>query len=144
MYSNLRNKIAEGNYQLADMQYRVKKFYALGDLNEEQLDELLSLSQENATADAERPETLTLLQELAARVTALENKLTTQGDSETDQTDYEKWTAWDGISNKYQYGAIVTHNDKLWESVFNGQNVWEPGTVGTENLWVVYTPETTE
>ena len=143
MYTILRNRISEGKYQLADMQYRVKKLYALGDLTEAQMDELLVLSQENATADAERPETLALLQELAARVEALEKKLE-QEDTETEPSGHETWAAWDGISDKYQHGAIVSHNGQLWQSVYNGQNVWEPGVAGTENLWVAYTPETEE
>ena len=120
----------------------MKKLYALGDLTEEQLDELLTLSQKNVSADAERPEMLIMLQELAARVEAVEKKLTAQEDTETEQPEYEAWAAWDGISDKYQSGAIVSHNGKLWQSVFNGQNVWEPGTAGTESLWVEYTPET--
>ena len=31
-------------------------------------------------------------------------------------------------------GAIVTHSGKVLESVFEGQNVWEPGAVGI-NFW---------
>lgn len=143
MYKSLKNRITAGGYQLTDVQSRIKRLFATGDLTEEQMDELLVLSQENATADAERPETLIMLQELAARVETLEKKLA-QGDTETETSDYEDWTAWDGISDKYQYGAIVSHNDQLWKSVYNGQNVWEPGIAGTESLWVAYTLETGE
>lgn len=142
MYNIFKNRIAAGGYQLADIQYRMKKLYALGDLTEEQLDELLILSQKNVSADAERPEILAMLQKLDARVTVVEKKLTAQEDTEAEQPEYEAWAAWDGISDKYQYGAIVSHNGKLWQSVFNGQNVWEPGTAGTESLWAEYTQET--
>jgi hypothetical protein len=31
----------------------------------------------------------------------------------------------------------VTHKGKVWISTFNGQNVWEPGTVG-EQFWKEY------
>lgn len=37
-------------------------------------------------------------------------------------------------TNPYKKGDIVTHKDKTWESLVDG-NVWEPGTVGTETLW---------
>lgn len=34
----------------------------------------------------------------------------------------------------YHLGDKVKHNDKTWESTADN-NVWEPGTPGTENLW---------
>ena len=45
-----------------------------------------------------------------------------------------EWKPWDGISKDYAYGAIVSHNGQLWESVYNGQNVWEPGS--GDSLWI--------
>ena len=59
----------------------------------------------------------------------------------TEPSDYDDWQAWDGISDKYQYGAIVRHTGKLWFSNYKGQNVWEPGAPGTETLWVEYKEE---
>ena len=144
MYQIFKNRIAAGGYQLADIQNKAKKLYAMGELTDEQLDELMALSQQNATAEAERPEALAMLQRLTERVEALEKKLAAQDDTETETPEYEVWRPWDGISNKYQKGAVVSHGDKLWRSVFDGQNVWEPGTAGTENLWVEYAPETEE
>ena len=43
------------------------------------------------------------------------------------------WVAGDGISDKYQLGAEVTHNGLTWTSTHNGQNTWAPGVFG----WVV-------
>lgn len=40
-----------------------------------------------------------------------------------------------GPENAYQLGDKVTHNGKTWESIYDGDNVWEPGAVGTESLW---------
>ena len=40
-----------------------------------------------------------------------------------------------GPENAYQLGDKVTHNGKTWESTFDGDNVWEPGVVGTEACW---------
>lgn len=37
-------------------------------------------------------------------------------------------------ANPYMKGDKVTHNEKTWESLVDN-NVWEPGTVGTETLW---------
>lgn len=40
-----------------------------------------------------------------------------------------------GSNNAYKQGDQVEHNGKVWESQIDN-NVWEPGIVGTESLWV--------
>ncbi len=142
MYNIFKSRIESGGYKLADIQHRVKKLYALGDLTDQQLDELLIMAQQYASADAERPEALALIQNLANRVEALEKKQAGEDSPEGEMPEYEVWTPWNGISDKYQPGAIVSHNGQLWQSVHSGQNTWEPGSVGTESLWVKYSPET--
>ena len=137
MYNVLKAVISAGGYKLSEIQYKVKKLYATGDLTEEQMDELLALASGGISADAERPEVLEMLKSLSDRIEVLEKKLT-PGDDPEEPAEYEKWQPWDGISNKYQYGAIVSHGGKLWQSNYEGQNVWEPGAPGTETLWVVY------
>ena len=53
------------------------------------------------------------------------------------------WKPWSGVPGSgYQQGDKVTHNGKTWESNFAGENVWEPGTLGTENLWIEVTEAT--
>lgn len=37
-------------------------------------------------------------------------------------------------TNPYMTGDKVKHNGKTWESLVDN-NVWEPGTSGTESLW---------
>ena len=144
MYQILKNRITAGGFQLTDIQRKARKLYAMGELTDEQLDELIALSQQNASPEAEQPETLAMLRNLAARVAAIEKKMAPQADPETELPEYEAWEPWDGISDKHQMGAVVSHKGSLWQSLYEGQNVWEPGTAGTENLWVEYTPETEE
>ena len=138
MYEIIKNVIAAGGYKLAEIQYKIKKLYVIGDLNEEQTDELLTLASAGISTDAERPEIMAMLKSLADRISTLEAANIPGEDTGTgvgtEQT--EAWKPWDGISDKYQKGAVVTHNGITWESVFTGQNVWEPGAAGTENLWV--------
>lgn len=134
MYEIIKNVITAGGYKLDEIQRKVKKLYVWGDLTEAQADELLAMAAEGVSADAERPEIMAMLLSLAGRVATLE---AAQRPGEGGSTEgAEAWTQWDGISDKYQKGAIVTHNGITWESVFNGQNVWEPGAAGTETLWV--------
>jgi hypothetical protein len=41
-------------------------------------------------------------------------------------------------SRMYQYGAFVTHDGRVWESLHPGLNHWTPGTQGA--MWVDRTP----
>ena len=149
MYEMIKSAIAHGGYRLADMRNRINKLFLQGGLTEEQLDELLSLASGGASADAERPETLVLVQTLAREIDALKERVNALENRENEgsgedgadapeppATTYPDWKPWDGISKDYQQGAIVSHNGELWKSIFAGQNVWEPSTVGTESLWV--------
>ena len=130
MYEIIKSVISKRGYKLAEVQHKIKKLYVLGDLTEEQADKLLTLASNGASTDAERPETIAMLQSLADRVKALEDKLA-DGQTGTEGTDeYPVWKAWDGVSTDYQQGAIVSHNGKLWKSTVEGQNVWEPGVYG--------------
>lgn len=139
MINVMKSVIANGGYKLTEIQRKVKKLYLIGDISESQMDELLHLAAEGVCAEAERPEMTEIvrtlaeqIESLAARISALEG-----GEAETEKS-YPAWMPWNGISKNYPQGAIVSHNEKLWISVFNGQNVWEPNTVGAD-FWVPYT-----
>lgn len=151
MFEVLKSVITAGGFKLADIQYKIKKLYALGDLAEEQMDELLMMASGRVSTDAERPETIIMFKNLSERMDDLEARLDKlEGNTEEEPganpevTVYPKWEQWDGISNKYQPGAIVDHKDELWESIFKGQNVWEPGAPGTESMWIKYVQKVEE
>lgn len=144
MFEVIKTVISAGGYKLAEIQHKVKKLYVIGDLTESQMDELLTLAAGGVSTDAERPGNLTLIENLAMEVEALKDRVAAlEGNKDdeagSDAEEYPVWKAWDGISKDYQEGAIVSHNGELWESVFAGQNVWEPGASGTDFLWVKYT-----
>ena len=44
------------------------------------------------------------------------------------------WKQPAGSTDAYNTGDKVKHNGLVWESLIDG-NVWEPGAVGSENLW---------
>lgn len=49
---------------------------------------------------------------------------------------YPAWVQPTGAHDAYALGDKVSHNDKNWESMHDGANVWEPGGVGIgENIW---------
>lgn len=136
MYNALSNAITYQEYTLPEITKRINTMYCLGHITDEQRSELQKLAVEHLSIETERPEWAEVALSLAQRVTALEAL-----HAAADATDYPQWRKWDGVSTDYQQGAVVSHNGKLWESVYSGQNVWEPGTLGTESMWVEYAPE---
>lgn len=139
MFDIIKSVISDGGYKLTEIQHKIKKLYMLGDLTEAQMEELLALASGGVSTDAERPETLKLIQTLSDKITALEDRvkaLEGSGDDE-EHPEHPAWKPWDGISSDYQKGSVVSHNGKFWLSVLANQNVWEPGTVG-EDFWIIY------
>ena len=49
--------------------------------------------------------------------------------------EYPAWSQPVGAHDAYNTGDKVSHNGKHWTSDVDN-NVWEPGTAGTENLWI--------
>ena len=153
IYNTLWQMIQTGDYHLVDVLNRIDVLYAAGQLSTEERSELITEANANATPEAELPETQEQLEYLAGLITALtgrveaiEEQLSTGGTTdpgeEPDVPSYPDWTRpIAGLSEDYQYGAIVSHNGKLWQNVYQyGQNVWEPGVVD-ERYWVEYTEE---
>lgn len=140
MYTVLKSVIRAGDYKLEDIRYKVRKLYATGSLTEEQMDQLLEEANQGVSADAERPDTLAMLKTLSDRVDALEKEIAAMKEPATEPEAIEAWKPWDGLSDQYQYGAVVSHKGKLWISTYQGQNVWEPGTVD-DRFWAEHTEE---
>lgn len=143
MKKYLMREIMNGE-KLTVMQDRINKAAANGMISMEDKAELDKALHAKANPNDNRPDVYEMVKALEARVKVLEDNagVTVQPEQdETNQTEYETWKPWDGISDKYQQGAIVYHpgTGKLWESTFAGQNTWEPGTIGTEALWREYT-----
>jgi len=136
MFEIFKSMISAGGYKLTEIQHKIKKLHLLGDLSEEEMDDLLAMASRGVSSDAERPETLDMIESLFEKISALEERVKALEGGEPDAPEYPDWKPWDGISKDYQLGAIVTHNGELWESVFEGQNVWEPGALGTDSMWV--------
>ena len=137
MYDMILRIITSGDYQLADITNKINTMWITGNLTDEQRDNLLSQAEENLDPETERPEILQMIKNLAGEVSDLNQRVAVL-EGKTEDTGYPEWVPWDGLSSDYQYGAIVSHNGKLWQSNYSGQNVWEPGTVGTESLWEEY------
>lgn len=144
MYKIIETAILTGGYDLQAMASKIDAMYAADRLTADEWQKLRKLCLDHLRPEDTRPELQQQLEYLAARVTALEAKVAalTGGASGGTEADYEDWVQpIAGLTDKYQHGAIVRHNGVLWQSAYPGQNVWEPGALGTELLWVKYTTE---
>lgn len=143
MYEIIETAILTGGYDLQAMASKIDAMYAADRLTADEWQKLRKLCLDHLKPEDTRPELQRQLEYLAARVTALEAKVEAlTGGASGGETDYEEWQQpIAGLTDKYQQGAIVRHNGILWQSAYPGQNVWEPGVLGTEALWTEYTPE---
>lgn len=147
--SILENVIKSGKFDLARATELIETGYAEGAYSAEERAALLALRDQHLSADNQRPEVLTALARLEEameeRFTALEARLAAlegggTGGSDAPAETAPAWRPWSGIPGSgYQKGDRVTHHGKIWESAFEGENVWEPDTFGAENLWVEVT-----
>lgn len=149
MYEIVKNVIMSGSFKLEDMSKKIDTLWVQGDLTEEQRTELITLMKEHLNPETEMPEALQMCRALKEEVESLKErviKLENGGVAPEPPVGIEvpAWEPWDGISNKYQYGAVVTIDQKYYISTYQGQNTWMPGSMGTEGLWKEISKEDAE
>ncbi len=138
-----------GNFKLEDMSKKIDTIWVQGDLTEEQRTELIALMKEHLNPETEMPEALQMYRALKEEVESLKERVTkleNGGVAPEPPTGIEvpTWEPWDGISDRYQYGAVVTIDQKYYISIYQGQNTWMPGSMGTEGLWKEISKEDAE
>lgn len=146
MANILRNVIRNGGMPLSQVNERIETMYLSGRISGEERNELTELMHAKANPENEKGDYKALYEtlaakynELEARVKATEKALGMYAEPDAGGEGaggYPAWEPWNGISDRYQPGAVVTHNGSVWESVYTGQNVWEPGAPGIdERYW---------
>ena len=143
MAALLRNVIRNGGMPLAQVHERIETMYLNGRISGEEREELTALMHEKASPENEKggwEEMYKALaakySELEARVKALEGAGTEAEGGEETGGEIPEWQPWDGVSARYKTGDVVRHGGKVWESMYEGQNVWEPGAPGIdERYW---------
>ena len=149
MYEIIKQVIRSGNFKLADMQKKIDTLWVQGDLSEEQRMELIALMKEHLNPGTEMPEALEMCRVLKEEMESLKErivKLENGGAAPEPPVGVAVpvWEPWDGISDRYKYGAVVTIDQKYYISIFQGQNTWMPGSMGTEGLWKEISKEDAE
>ena len=151
MYDIIKNIIKNGVFKVSELTTKIDTLWAESKLSDEQRNELVQMMTDFLNPYTEAPELKGLYERLKARVSVLEDAVKElQGggseDPEPGEIIVPAWVPWDGISDNYQYGAVVTHNDKYWQNMLQGvQNTWEPGAVGVDDrYWKEITKEEAE
>lgn len=153
MYEIIKNIIENGAFRVNDLTNKIDTLWAESKLSDDERNQLVQMMTDHLNPDSEAPELKELYERLEARVTALEADVQALKGGEESGREEEPgtvtvpaWEPWDGISNKYQYGAVVTHNGKYFLDVLQGmQNIWEPESAGVdERYWKEITKEQAE
>lgn len=150
MYEIIKTIIENGIFRVNDLTNKIDTLWAESKLTDEERNQLVQMMAEHLNPASEAPEPKDMYERLEARVSTLEAEVQAlkgeePGGGEESGT-VPVWEPWDGISSKYQYGAVVTHNEKYFLDVLQGmQNTWEPESVGVdERYWKEITKEQAE
>lgn len=122
-----------GGYDLADLTQRIKTMYAMSELTEEEMEQLLEQAQTNANPDdsyAPLADRVKALEEWETTVEERLNKL--EADSPTDPVEPEepadKWPEYKqptGAHDAYHVGDKIAYNGKHYTCIYDGC-VWTP------------------
>lgn len=161
MYSILKSIIMSQKEPNDTLYHKINVAWANGDITDEEKIELEQLVFQYQNPQVQAPDLAKLYNRLSEKCNAMSEeieilkasveKLQSGGTDPADPEEPQKvkipkWEAWDGISDKYQTGAVVKHKGKYYQNVLEGmQNTWEPGVTGVdERYWKEITKEEAE
>lgn len=153
MYEIIKNIIENGAFRVSDLTNKIDTLWAESKLSDDERNQLVQMMVDHLNPASEAPELKEMYERLEARVATLEEEVKKLkgeepggGEEESGTVTVPAWEQWDGISDKYKYGAVVTHNGKYFLDVLQGmQNTWEPESAGVdERYWKEITKEQAE
>lgn len=126
MFATFQTIINAGGYDLSDLAQRIKTLFALGELTEEEMTQLLDSAAANADQDALLPDVSERVGALETRMAAVEERV---GKLETGGTEpgelkqpVDEWPQWVRPTSKdtqYNKGDKVTFNGQHYTCVKN-------------------------
>lgn len=126
MFETFQTIINAGGYDLADLTQRIKTLYALGELSEEEITQLLDSAAANANQDYMLPDMSERVGALETRIAAVEERAgkLEAGGVETSEPEepVDEWPEWVRPTSKdtqYRKGDQVTFNGRHYMCVKN-------------------------
>lgn len=141
IYKIAEDSIKIGGFVLADKLHQLTAIMMIGQIDPIEYDELVRLAQEyaNPENDPNKTNILGALRTINAEITKINerlNALEATNSEEPVEEEIEDWKPWSGIPGSgYTFGTKVRHLGIVYISEFVGENIWEPGVLGTESLW---------
>lgn len=130
MFETFQTLINAGGYDLADLTQRIKTLFALGELSEEEMKQLLEQSQDNAKPDdsyAPLADRVKAIEEWETTIEERLRKLET-GSSTDPEKPADEWPEYKqpiGAHDAYHVGDKITYNGKHYTCVLDNC-VWTP------------------
>ena len=117
MFETFQTIINAGGYDLADLTERIKTLYAMGELTEDEMTQLLDSAAANANQDAMLPDMSERVGALETRIAAVEEcvgKLESGGvePGEPEQDEWPEWVRPTSKDTQYNKGDKVTFNGR--------------------------------
>lgn len=160
MYTILKSIIMSQKEPNDALYHKIDVAWANGDITDEEKIELEQLVFQYQNPQVQAPDLAGLYNRLLEKINAMSEEIeilkasveklqsgeTKPEEPQDKPVKIPKWEAWDGISDKYQTGAVVEHKEKYYQNVLEGmQNTWEPGVIGVdERYWKEITKEEAE
>ena len=135
MFETVQSIINAGGYDLTDITERIKTVYAMGELTEEEMKQLLESAQTNAKPDdsyaplADRVKAIeTWQREVEERLDKLESGSSTDpSELEEPADEWPEYVQPTGAHDAYHVGDKITYNGKHYTCLMDGC-VWTPDT----------------
>ena len=126
MFETVQTIINSGDYDLADLSERIKTLYALGELTEDEMTQLLDSAAANANQDAMLPDMSERVGALETRIAAVEERVgkleaggVEPGEPEQPADEWPEWVRPTSKDMQYRKGDKVTFNGQHYVCVKN-------------------------
>ena len=119
MFETFQTIINVGGYDLADLTERIKTLYAMGELTEDEMTQLLDSAAANANQDAMLPDMSERVGALETRIAAVEERVgkleagdVEPGEPEQPADEWPEWVRPTSKDTQYNNGDKVTFNGR--------------------------------
>lgn len=140
IYNLCREAILNGGYELGEKLRELTAIMIVGQISTDEYQILTQLAYEYADKDSTKANILAAFGTINRELVEIKNRLVALEAANEEppvEDEYPVWKRWDGLPDSgYQFGDKVTHLGVKYISNYTGLNVWEPGVLGTETLWI--------
>lgn len=149
IFNLAKASIELGGFELKDKLDQLTSIMIVGQIGPTEYEQLVELARKYANPETAPSEANVLgaLRALNAEVEDIKDrlkKLEEASGEEIIEEEIPEWEPWDGQpTSGYRFGKKVRHFGLIYVSEYVGLNTWEPGLLGTEQIWRLIGEEAT-